>query len=167
LFTSATRRVLVATMLGVVLILAGCMATGPSASPGTDQPRASSSSRTTAAGCTLPETQTVTTTTATPTSSGTGQLPGGVSITSTYDGTLSVVLVYEPEGADVTTLARRYEDGRSPGNLGPEMVDWADYRVVIRADCEVVWDRTVNDYESIDLRIGEDGNVEIVGFGEA
>lgn len=143
-------RRLAASALCVLVALAGCVGGVGDSSP--------------AAGCSLPDADPLPTDSPTPTDSGTGQAEGSVSISTAYDGPVSVVLYLE--GTDRAVFAKRYPPNTTAIDLGDETVDWRSYRVVIRTDCEVVWDRSVYDYETYDLHVTGDGSVEILQHGE-
>lgn len=144
------RRPLLETLGGVVAVgLAGC-----SGEPTTD------TATTTKTTCSLPTTESVTTPRQTPTKHGTCCLSGGLSIRSGYPKPLTVILTLQPDGK--TTFARQYPSDVEFIDLGGEMRDTSDYDVVIRSGCDVLWERTIDDAETLEISIKPDGSVEIL-----
>jgi hypothetical protein len=150
------RRPGLLALLALLVALGGCSGAAtpgasPTAPPGED--------------CSLPSTTPIATTSPTPTESGTGQVSGGVTISSYYDEPLSVVLYVED--ADRAVLARQYPADTRTIELAEEMVDWRNYRVELRSGCDVLWERPVYSYEHYGLHVLDDGTVEVVEHGEA
>lgn len=151
--------------LALCLLLAGCVTTAPAGdSPSTAGPESTADDSPsplgrTLASCSVPEPVSPTPTTEPGTPSPTGDLSAGLEVASEYDGNLTVVLRRLPR--NVTTFARRYPAAESHVNLGPEMADRSSYWTVVVADCAVVWNRPVRDYEAISIRVHEDGTVTV------
>lgn len=178
--TPSRRRVL--ALLGTSLLpLGGCLSTdtgGPDPPSATEPPETShrspvasssptasrttpepttSGPRRTPESCPHPTLDEVTTHPDPPTPSGTGQVPFSLNVDSVYDEPLTVVLTEHESGK--TTFARTYPAGEYVEVRDAK--NWLAYDVVVRAGCDVLWERRIGDSEYYSLFVGSDGDVSV------